>query len=397
MSATSLPSQTPQETPTQTATEMTPSFVTGPSETPWFWSPDSRWLPYIDFNAQTLHFYDASKAVICDFPSLIHYTSPYHFMTWLPNDRVVVQAADGIETGLPCGSFAPATPAEILALDHMDPSFSPDGRFQVVEQFIANTQGLPNQTTTIKEVATGKTVMEAAYVKMAQGGGTITGGWIDSKHFLIPFTGDQGPLLLEPGKPVIKIAPDIFHLPLKPGSGDYDTWNVRVVDVERQVTSRFHLMLIPTFTISNESASNPLQIYHSETGEVERLPYLVTQGAFSNDGHWLLVTTHTSLGNQVLIRPVDPPGSAFQPFSDQPLPPTWWSPDGSMYAQVSEDLTTITVYSTPDRTILGVWRAPGYGGLSPSWSPDSKYLSVGGGKQNDNEQGAIFVIPIQDH
>src|ERR1035437_5083435 len=42
MSATSLPSHTPQETPIQVATQITP-FVTGPSEGLWFWSPDSRW------------------------------------------------------------------------------------------------------------------------------------------------------------------------------------------------------------------------------------------------------------------------------------------------------------------------------------------------------------------
>ena len=384
-------SLTLQAAPTLAATPIF-TIVTGKSISPFFISPDSRWLPYIDFDNETLHFYDTTRNSICDFPSSIHYLGPDHFMAWLPDGRVVIQAANDVESGLPCSGFVTATPAEILTLDHQDPSFSPGARYQAVEKLSPNTQGPPNQITSIIEVATGKIVMEANYVKMAQGGGTITGYWLDGSHFLIPFTVDQGPLLLAPGKPVIKVASDIFHLPLTPGSAGYDIWMARS-DVESQTAEGFHLMLIPVFATNNMKASNPLQIYNSETGQVETLPYLVTQGAFSNDGHWLMVSTVTPQGEEILIRPIDPPGSAFQPLSVQELTFTW-SPDGSKYYQVSQDQATITVYSFSGSTLLGSWQAPDYE-LSPSWSPDGKFLVVWSRKHSDYNQQAIFVIPIK--
>ena len=140
-------------------------------------------------------------------------------------------------------------------------------------------------------------------------------------------------------------------------------------------------------------ASNPLQVYHSETGQVETLPYLASQAAFSNDGHWLMVSTASPPGEKVLIRPIDPPGSAFQPFSDQQIILTW-APGGSRYFQVSPDQTTLTVYAFPGSTLLGRWQAPDYE-LSPSWSPDGNYLAVWARSHLDYSQEAIFIIPIQ--
>ena len=378
-----------QPTPTLAAVPIAPN-VTGPSVSPLQWSPDSRWLPYLDFTAGTLHFMHASSASTCAFPTPIHYTGPDHLLTWLPDGRVVVQAANGVEAGFPCSDFSPATPPEILALDRTDPSYSPDGRYQVVEQDNGNSQG-SNFTVSIQDTTSGKSLAAAAFVRLAQGGGTITGSWLDGSHFLIPSTGDQGPLLLAPGSPVTKIASDIFNLPLKPGSGNGDIW-IAVSDAGRPVTAPFHLMLMPAFASSQSSPSNPLQIYHSETGQLETLPYLVSQGAFSNDGHWLLVSTATPQGEKILIRPLDPPGSAFLPFSAQPLALTW-SPDGSRYYQVSQDQTTLTAYAFPSGTLLGSWQALDYE-LSPSWLPDGKYLVVWACKHSDYNQEAIFMIPV---
>jgi Tol biopolymer transport system component len=353
-------------------------------------SPDSRWLPYIDFNTQTLHFIDTSKSSVCDFPLRINYTGPDPFTVWLPDGRVVVQAANGVETGLPCATFSPATPSEILILAHSDPSFSPDGRYQVVEQpYQGASQGV-NEKIDLKDVATGKNLVETVFMKVARGGGNLDGYWLDASHFLIPATVDQGPLLLTPGKSAIKIATDIFHLPLKPGSGEYNFWEA-ITSVAKNA-AQFHLMIF-----ASSGTANPLQIYHSETGQVETLPYLASQGGFSNDGHSLLVTTPNDLGQvNTFIRSIDPPGGAFQPFSDKELPPPLSSPNGSMYYQVSQDLTTISVYTTPDSTFLGAWQAPDYE-LWPSWSPDGKYLAVWGRKHLDYNQESIFVIvmPVQ--
>jgi hypothetical protein len=376
----------PIVTPTQTVIQITP-IITGHSEGMENPSPDSLWLPYIDFKAQTLHFIDSSNFSICDFPSPINYTSPDRFIAWLPDGRVVVQAANGVYTGLPCFTFNVATQQEILILDHSDPSFSPDGRYQIVMQSYTGASKEVNEKIDLKDVASGKKLVETIFMRLAGGGSNLPGYWLDASHFLISETGDQGPLLLTPGKPAIKVATDIFHLPIKPGSGEYDLWDARAVAAQN--SSQFHLMLIAT-----SGDSNPLQIYHSESGQIETLPYLASQGAFSNDGHWLLVTKPDVSGQQnVLIRSIDPPGGTFQPFSVQELPPTWWSPDGSMYYQVSQDLTKIAVYTSPGRTFLGAWQAQDYE-LWPSWSPDGKYLAVWGRKHTDYNQESIFVIAM---
>jgi hypothetical protein len=390
MSATSLPSPKPQETPTQAAMQITP-IVTGPSESLWYSSPDSRWLPYIDFNAQTLHFIDTSKSSICDFPSLIHYT-PDRSIAWLPDGRVVVQAANGVETGLPCSTFTSATPQEILFLDHSDPSFSPDGRYQVVFQRGAgNSQGV-NATIELKEVASGKIFSKTTFTDLPRGGANLPGSWLDPSHFLIPASGDQGPLLISPGQPVIQIAPEFFHLPLRPGDGTFDAWMaIRAVTAN---PSQFHLMLVGTTGPAGQRVRNPLQLYHSESGQVETLPYLASQATFSNDGHWLLVNPNPDRSStKNWIRPIDPPGAPFEPLSEKIAIYSTWSPDGSMYYQVSQDLTTISVYTFPDGTFLGAWQARDYE-LSPSWSPDWKYLAVWGRKHTDYDQESIFVIPM---
>ncbi len=384
---TEKPSPLPTLTTTPAAALITP-IATGHSVGTYSISPDSRWLPTVDFDQETLHFFDLSASTSCDFPSPIGYPDPDRFLAWLPEGRVVVQAVGQALAGKPYTDFAPATPQEKLALDHQDPSFSPDARYQAVEKFNPNTQG-PNQTTTIVEVATDTTVAEATYDRAGQGGGTMTGYWIDSSHFLIGETMDQGPLLLAPGRSVVKIATEIFGLPIKPGSGQFDLWDARSDDYE-QSAGPFHLMLSPGFGSSGQGAAYPLQIYHSETGKVETLPYLASEGAFSRYGHRLLVTTATPQGEKNLYRPIDSPESTFQLFDGKIISLTW-SPDGSRYYDQGSQDQTIAVYSFPGNRLLGRWQAPDYE-LWPSWSLDGKYLVIWSRKLLDYSQEAIFVI-----
>ena len=98
------------------------------------WSPDSRWLPLINFKTQTLQFYDALQSVHLRFSCSHPDYTPDRYLAWLSDGRVVVQAADQVLAGRPCETFTPASANEILTLDHTDPSFSPDGMYQVVFQ-----------------------------------------------------------------------------------------------------------------------------------------------------------------------------------------------------------------------------------------------------------------------
>ena len=180
------PSGGPPE-PTPAATRIAP-FVQGSSIGAFEWSPDSRWLPLINFNMQTLQFYDALQSVLCDFPVPIRYT-PDRSLAWLSDGRVVVQAADQVLAGRPCETFTPASANEILTLDHTDPSFSPDGVYQVVFQRGAgNSQGV-EATIELKEVASGKILSKTTFTDLPRGGANLPGSWLDPTHFLIHATG----------------------------------------------------------------------------------------------------------------------------------------------------------------------------------------------------------------
>jgi len=150
-----LPSSTATATTTPAATLITP-IVQGGSLGGLMWSPDSRWLPFEDFQAQRLHFSDVLNSATCDFPAPISDWTPYRNLAWLSDGRAVVQAAGQVLSGRPCETFAPASADEILALDHTDPSFSPGGRYQVVFQRGAgNSQGV-EATIELKEWLRGR-------------------------------------------------------------------------------------------------------------------------------------------------------------------------------------------------------------------------------------------------
>ena len=64
------------------------------------WSPDLHWLPYEDFQAHELHFYDVLKSTSCEFPA------PYYY-SFLPVSRLAERWPRGSPGGQP-GSERPA-------------------------------------------------------------------------------------------------------------------------------------------------------------------------------------------------------------------------------------------------------------------------------------------------
>jgi hypothetical protein len=387
---TPAPSSTPTLEPTIAATEITP-FVKGPSLGAYAWSPDSRWLPYVNFTSHTLYFYDVKTSTTCGFSAPISNPVPNHFLAWLPDGRVVVQTADKAMAGLPCGKFALTTDHETTILDHQDASYSPDGHYQVVVQPYKEGDPAVNTVIDLKDVTSGKNLVEIN-VFILPGGSSLPGYWLDSSHFLIPVNADQGPLLLSPGKPPVRIAADFFKLPIKPGNGTYDNWLAR--SVVSKNPPRFHLMLLG---LATSAVTNPLQIYHSETGRVETLPHQAVQGAFTNDGHWLLIGEVKGKSSpRAWIRPLDSSGAPLELFTDRIDMSYTWSPDGSQMIGMSNmdnSQSLISLYSSPKRAFLAAWRATDYK-MSPYWSPDGKYLAAFARSYADAGQTALFLIRV---
>jgi Tol biopolymer transport system component len=163
--------------------------------------------------------------------------------------------------------------------------------------------------------------------------------------------------------------------------------------------AQFHLMLSGTTGNAGQRVKNPLQLYHSESGQIETLPYLSSQASFSNDGHWLLVNQNPDRpSTQYWIRPIDPAGAPFEPLPEKIRFSSQWSPDGTRVfvgPPIAGENSVFSVVSSPQGAFLSAWQAPGYE-LYPTWSPDGKNLLVWGREQKDPSQAAIFVVRLPD-
>ncbi len=154
-------------------------------------------------------------------------------------------------------------------------------------------------------------------------------------------------------------------------------------------------MLLGTTEETARTVEPSLQIHHSETGQVETLPYQASEALFSNDGHWLLVNP---TDEQTLIRAIDAPSGEFQPFSDELVDASRWSSDGRLVLAVSgkaSQPTTVSLFTSPEGVWLGAWQADGYK-LFPNGSPDGKYLAAWGRLFSDLNQSALFAVQIPD-
>jgi hypothetical protein len=138
------------------------------------------------------------------------------------------------------------------------------------------------------------------------------GEWIRDDLFLIWRTSDRGPLLLGTDGSVIEIAPELFGAPAVPETtpGEEYMW---AADGISDDSGNYHLVL---YGSGVESAFPPVQLYHSETGQVEALEFThVWEPTFSPDGRWLLLM-ESRVGSDQMTTPylwarqVDPAGSA---------------------------------------------------------------------------------------
>jgi WD40 repeat protein len=408
-------------TPAATETTALEPLVSGLSVGFESWSPDGQWFAYVLYEGKLddagrmpthplrwLHFYNPrtgedcaySKPIVVAADRLYSSVNPaIHFVDWLPSDEVIVYNETGDVQGVPCGSFAPLandpTPPPIID----DSPFSPNGRYRVETEEVTRNEAAFRITysTTLTEVATGRAVASATWVTFPGVGAPPSGEWIGTDRVLIWENVDPGPFLLFADGTMIKLVSDLFHLPaiVYHDPNDFRQYMAAAWQVEG--TDNYHIAL----TISSAADTfHTTWLYHSETGDIETIPYLMWWlPTFSPDGRWMaFYEKHGSQDDHYLIgmlaRPVDPMGAALVEIS-QDVGGMLFSPDWSAVAFVTTDapVSVIEVHRVHTGEQIGSWTFGSYHTVPYAWSPDERYLvAVGyGPKQPDT---GLFLIEL---
>lgn len=374
------------------------------------WSPDGETVAYLahtpedlailpPFPPGALNFLNARTGRVCD-SALVFPEGDYDRagqLAWLPDGRLQVELNGQRWQGTPCAgefSLAPAAGAEAPAA--VDPALSPGGGHRAATEILANKGGFLSLETTIVDVATGQVKNVVAWridERLGQLG--LGGEWLTGDLFLIYETLDEGPLLVVAGGEARPVATELFGLERAPSILDPQGVSLRATGAVPAGEDGFHLALAG---VGLEAGFPPVRLYHSETGEVEELPYrYLSWPAFSPDGRWLVLDARPDKNgyqtSELWLRPVDPAGSAPQRLASDVSAPPVWSPD---WTQVAVGLRVglregVSLLSAPDGTGLGAWTAQDYTLFPLSWSPGGEFLAVSGSR-TAGQGGALFII-----
>ncbi len=288
------------------------------------WSPDGESIAYLEhrpedlaamspFPPGALKFLNASIGQVCD-SNLVFPEGGYNRagqINWTSDGGLLVRTSDSLMQGKPCGRFSSVTDQPFATVTAPDLSLSPGGGYRARTE-VDGSGGILNLTTTILNVQTGQALNRVEWCIDERLGDLGLGGeWLTEELFLIYETLDQGPLLVMAGQGVSPIALELFGLTDIPSMLGPEEFNLSARGSVVTGTQTYHLILAG---VGIESNFPPIKLYHSETGQVEELPFKYTGWpVFSPDGRWLVLDARPIRdgyeSSELRLRPVDPVGS----------------------------------------------------------------------------------------
>jgi hypothetical protein len=423
-----LPSITPVATltPTQTGLPLSPTLpatstpvprdpiLLGEHFTILDWSPDSRSLAFMQQTQQdlagssletavpgppsgTFHIYNILNAEGCAYPANNERKLDFNsWHAWLPNGELAVRTESGTLVALnkPCDGQLVGLTAKEKEL--VDPAQTmPPGAIDSPGLVYRETTKVepPGYTTTIRRLTGGEAIVSVPWT-FETGSPTkvLTPTWVTDAHLLIPQS-DRGPLWISPNSsdtPQVQSLAEAFF-------GQAGDALQSATGTALAGSAIFHIALqIPA------SGTTPPQIelYHSEDGSVENLPY--SAASFAASGQFLELVSST---NDLWVRNVDPPGSEAHKIMDahdQQSP--GWTSDRKMIAVARkptlESSVVIFARSIPDGVVRYTWQMSGQYGFynfdQLLWSPDKRFLAVVGTDANNEFSQALFVLSTAD-
>lgn len=385
-----LPTATPLPTATNTPSPIPPIptpvpnlYVSGAHIIVSDWSPDSQWLaywlsteadlaglePYV-WPGGMLHLLNSHSSESCPLPQF--HTDAWGEMsvTWTPDGSLSVQDWENNEQwqGRPCQSDSfvrlaePPTPADEPAEDK---GLSPNGRFRITLDLQEEEEDHWRMMLTTLRQEGGGEITAVTWRTQATFAEDDPGGqWLSPTQFFIPLA-NGGPLLLDADRPgqVINIQTDLFDLP-EPAE------DRGVAAAPGLTPDSFYLLLL-----SNRFQNAPIQLYHANSGLIETLPYtLPLWPPFSPDYQWLLLYAD---GNDVWLRSVADVDGEWRLLGANVSNNLRWNAEATEVAL--DQFGQVTWQTFPEGELIGQWSTePFAAGLPAGWSPDGRFLVVGG-------------------
>jgi hypothetical protein len=323
----------------------------------------------------------------------------YPRLFWQPDGRVALYHTDSYWIAFPCQEFLPVQVEALQILQPPDESNSPEGTYRA-ETHLQNSDGRwAKLATTITDNATGQVANRVDWeidVRLGDWDQYLGGMWVTDDLFLIHETRGKGPLLIQAGAEIVQVVPDLFGLPateMQPDSTGWFTLRASAASVEND--DLYHILLHGG--AGNEALFPPVRLFHSDSGEVETLPYAhLWYPGFSADGRWVLMDSRPDIGGYesyaLWIRPLDPPGSPIRPFAEGTLQS---APSPSQSEMVFGWTGKFTLFRFPTGESVRTWTTGDYSNSYFAWSPSGDFLATSGNIPGEYD-AAIFVVDVRE-
>lgn len=368
------------------------------------WSPDSRWVAYwtytweeidalpdrggpFDYPPGVLHFSDLASGEACDYPYPASRLYSRPVFAWQADGRAAVLADDGVvRAGAPCTDETEILEGLVALIALRDASLSPDHahRVEIVEQGVDEQTGDVSVAIILTETATGTERNRLEAVINLYLGEVAYGEWVSETSYFVYKSVQFGPLLLSTNGEIVQVLPEFFP----------------AVDCSFEACTR---ALVGYFAAGPEGlfhillARNEFELflYHSETGEVETLPFdFAYWEALSPRGRWVLMLEDFTEDAILWARPVDPAGS--DPIEiGKEIRLVAWSPEEQRIAFNTEG-GIFHAETFPAREPLGSWDfgPADWSGWSLDWSPDGTGLAVMVSWYESEQQALLLILEI---
>lgn len=344
---------------------------------------------FYPFPPGNLAFLNTRTLQICDHPEFVAKTEA-DGLSWQPGGEARILIGGQAYQGIPCqGEFVSA---EAPAAPEAGPpsALSPGGAYRAETTVQSSSAGILNLRTVLLALPDQQVINTVEWkIDERLGDVGLGGQWLAGNQFLIYETLDQGPLLATVGGEVRQVATELFGLDHLPSLLGPEGYNLRADGAAVAGSDQYHVVL---YGVGSEASFPPVQLYHSEDGALEEMPFRhLWSPAFSPDGRWLLLDERSiqeeTERRALWVRPVDPKGSQVRKFADGETAAWTAAWDQAAFGQREKT----SAYSFPAGEPLGVWTTGDYPALELAWSPDGRKLAVLGGVPGEWRQALFFV------
>lgn len=282
---------------------------------------------------------------------------------------------------------------------HVDPHVSSGGSYRAETTQLSEDQGILELQTTIYSTGESNPVFQFEWQRYTALGDLDLGGeWLTDELLLITTELARGPLLVDlrglpAGEPrLIEVAPELFGVP---GVVERDPENftglVAYGAGHPRIPGEFHLLLAGSWI---EGQFPPVQLYHSETGEVETFAQTYLDGiGFRPDPGWVvLVSRDSSSGSETATywsRAIDSNVDGVKKLATGGY--LFFSPAGDQFMHTSQG-TVVERRSFPGNIPLNSWNLSPYQPGWVFWSPDGQAAAVVSYPTSGAGEYSLFVL-----